>query len=66
MIYTSTAHQIDREAMNAYDAMLVAEREAVSIDQDWQDGVSLFTFEDGSQLRVEGPTWAVYTPTIAE
>ena len=59
MIYTSTAHRIHREAMNAYDAMLAAKREVVSIDQNWQHGVSVFTFEDGSQLRVEGPTWAV-------
>ena len=51
MIYTSTAHRIDREALNAYDAMLVAEREAISTEQDWHDGVSLFSFHDGSQLR---------------
>jgi hypothetical protein len=39
--------------LSAYEAMQQADQTAVEVDQDWDAGVTVYTFEDGSRLRVQ-------------
>jgi hypothetical protein len=50
----NTAQQIQAKAKNASDAMIAAGAAQVSADQDWDLGMTVYTFADGSELHVCG------------
>jgi len=54
-----TAHVIKTTCDTAHAALALAETFAVSVDQDWQNETTVFTFEDDSRLEFSGPHFEV-------
>jgi len=54
-----TAHAIKTMCDTAHAALALAENLAVSVDQDWQNEATIFTFEDESRLEFSGPFFEV-------
>lgn len=51
------AEAITTLARDAFDAAVLAYDHATEVDQDWQQGMSQYTFSDGSILRIDGPNY---------
>ena len=56
----STSFEIMMSAQNANSAMNIAEKQAISVDQDWDHEATIYEFEDGSALVVSGPQLNAY------
>jgi len=54
-----TAHAIKTTCDTSLAALALAETLAVSVDQDWQNETTVFTFEDESRLEFSGPFFEV-------
>jgi len=58
----TTQAQAIIDAKNAgQDAYALAERTAISKDQDWTFGATVYVFDDGSRVRFCGPDVELYT-----
>lgn len=60
----TTASEILATARNSNDGMNAAESVAASIEQDWENEATLYTFEDGSVLVANGPQLNAYAGRI--
>lgn len=54
------AEAITTLARDAFDAVVLAYNHATEVDQNWQQEMTEYIFDDGSILRISGPD---YWPT---